>query len=93
MSAQPQHDDGGALQALWVAVIRVDKVLWVVGPLPAQNAALAMARVIEGWPGAERVGLAELVAPGEAHARFSAARAERGAGGVLRPLPRDGRTS
>ncbi|MGH8929343.1 MAG: hypothetical protein ACRDZO_01585 [Egibacteraceae bacterium] len=74
-----------------MAVIRVGEVLWAVGPLPAHNAALAMAALTEGWPDTERIGVAEIVAPGEAHDWLSHARRERGGGqGVLRPLARHG---
>ncbi|MGH8929701.1 MAG: hypothetical protein ACRDZO_03440 [Egibacteraceae bacterium] len=64
-------------------------------PLPAHNATLAMAGLVEGWPDAERIGVAEVVPPGEAHERLSqASRARRERGGgegfVLRPLPRRG---
>jgi len=93
VSAQPEAGSAGASEGRWVAVVRVDDALWAVGPLPAHSAALAMAALTEGWPDAERIGLAELLAPSEAHDRLShrsRARQERGGGGVLRPLPRHG---
>lgn len=93
MSARPQRDDVHASDARWVAVVRVGEALWAVGPLPAHNATLAMAGLIEGWPDAERIGVAELLPPGEAHDRLShlsRASREGRSEGALRPLPRHG---
>lgn len=65
----------------------------VVGGGPAARAQreLALAGLVEGWPDAERVGVAELIGPADAAARVAAARPKGpAAAGVLRPLPRRG---
>ena len=82
MSAAAEPVDGPMSEGRWVAVIRVGGALWAVGPLPEHNAMLALAGLVEGWPGAERVGVAELVGPGEAHDRLSQARREGRSAGV-----------
>ncbi|MGH8930507.1 MAG: hypothetical protein ACRDZO_07700 [Egibacteraceae bacterium] len=90
MSAMPERDDAQASEGRWVAVVRVEGVLWAVGPLPAHSAALAAVGLVEGWPGAERVGVAELVPPAETAERLSQAQRDRGGQRALRPLRRDG---
>jgi len=90
VSAAAEPVEGPVVDARWVAVVRLGGALWAVGPLPEHNALLALAGLVEGWPGAERVGVAELVGPGEAHDRLSQARREGRPAGVLRPLPRRG---
>jgi len=82
--------EGPVVEGRWVAVVRLDGALWAVGPLPEHNAMLALAGLVEGWPGAERVGVAELIGPGEAHDRLSQVRREGRSAGVSRPLPRHG---
>ncbi len=85
MNAAPERGDVAVSDARWVAVVRVGERLWAVGPLPEHNATLAIVGLVEGWLDAEGVGLAELVAPGEAHDRvsqMSRASRERGDSGA-----------
>jgi len=82
LSVRLERDDAPVVDARWVAVVRLGGALWAVGPLPEHNAMLALAGLVEGWPGAERVGVAELIGPGEAHDRLSQARREGRSAGV-----------
>ena len=91
MSDSPQHGDVGVSEARWVAVAWVGGELAAVGPLPAQSAAIALLGLAEAHVGVERVGVAELVDPGDAAAWLARSRPQGRAGtGVPRPLPRDG---
>jgi len=89
VSAEPERDDAQALEGRWVAVVRVGRELLAVGPLSQQVAVMGVLGMVEAYVGVERVGVAELVGPGDAAARVAAARSKGpDAAGVLRPPPR-----